>query len=114
LRSHGKAILRGDLDDVVANYAEDAVLITPHGAHRGRTSIREAQARILRELAGLQFTYLTNISDGGAVFLEWSAEGEDRTVDNGVDTIIIDGGAIRVQTVRYTVRTKSAPAGSAL
>jgi len=35
LQHHGASIGAGDLEGILADYPEDAVLITPHGTFRG-------------------------------------------------------------------------------
>jgi hypothetical protein len=106
MRAHGKALLNGNLDGVVSNYARDAVLVTPAGAHRGHDGVREAQTKILGDLAGARFTYETHVIEDSVVFIEWSAEGDDFVVTGGVDTIVIADGAISVQTIRYSKQDK--------
>lgn len=107
MKAHGRALIKGDLDAVVANYAEDAIFITPRGVKRGRDGVREAQTQTLAELANARYTYRTNLIEDDVMFLEWSAEGPDFTVDDGVDTLVFAAGHIRVQTLTYTIRPKA-------
>lgn len=107
MKAHGRALVKGDLDAVVANYAEDAIFITPTGVSRGRAGVREAQSQTLTELAGARYTYRTNLIEGDVMFLQWSADAENFTVDDGVDTLVFDAGYIRVQTLAYTIRPKT-------
>ena len=51
---HGKALAAGDLDEIVADYADDSVLITPAGVSRGKDGIRKVFAKLLDDLLGGQ------------------------------------------------------------
>lgn len=37
---HGQALAAGDLDEIVADYADDSFVITPAGIARGKEGIR--------------------------------------------------------------------------
>ena len=39
---HAEALGAGDLDEIVADYADDAVVITPAGTMRGKDGVRAA------------------------------------------------------------------------
>ncbi|BCQ06833.1 hypothetical protein JMUB5695_00245 [Mycobacterium heckeshornense] len=47
---HARALAAGDLDEIVADYADDAVLITPDGVMRGKDGIRAAFTRLLDDV----------------------------------------------------------------
>lgn len=38
---HGQALAAGDLDEIVADYADDSFVITPAGIARGKEGIRQ-------------------------------------------------------------------------
>jgi hypothetical protein len=99
---HGKALAAGDLDEIVADYADDSVLITPAGAARGRDGIRQAFAKLLADLPNAAWDLKTQIFDGDVLFLEWAADSAINRVDDGVDTFVFRDGSIWAQTVRYT------------
>jgi len=48
LLRHWQAFGAGDVDAIMADYAKDAVLITPEGTLKGQTQIRSLFTRILR------------------------------------------------------------------
>jgi hypothetical protein len=103
---HGKALAAGDLDEIVVDYADDSVLITPAGAARGRDGIRQAFAKLLDDLPNAAWDLKTQIFEGDVLFLEWSADSAINRVDDGVDTFVFRDGSIWAQTVRYTPRPK--------
>jgi hypothetical protein len=96
---HAQALGAEDLEEIVADYSDDAVFITPAGVQRGKDGIRQAFTKLLGEVP--QATW-DNI-----LLLEWGAEGGGNRIQDGIDTFVFRDGLIRVQTVRYTLQ----PAG---
>jgi ketosteroid isomerase-like protein len=103
---HAEALGAGDLDQIVADYADDAVLITPAGVLRGKDGIREAFTRLLADVPAAAWDLKTQIYEGDVLFLEWAAVSAATFVEDGIDTFVFRDGLIRVQTVRYTLRHK--------
>ena len=66
---HGKALGAGDLDEIVVDYTDDSVLITPGGVARGRDGIRGAFAKLLDDLPNAAWDLKTQIFDGDVLFL---------------------------------------------
>jgi uncharacterized protein (TIGR02246 family) len=99
---HAEALIGGDLEGIVADYADDAVFITPAGVKRGTQGIREAFSQLLQELPQGEWEVPTQIFEGDALFIEWRCTTSDHRVDDGIDTFIFRDGLIRLQTVRYT------------
>jgi ketosteroid isomerase-like protein len=103
---HGKALAAGDLDEIVADYADDAVVITPAGVARGKDGVRESFAKLLDELPDAAWDLKTQIFEGDVLFLEWAADSAVNRVDDGVDTFVFRDGMIWAQTIRYTPNPK--------
>lgn len=99
---HGEALAAGNLDEIVADYGDDSVLITPAGVVRGTDGIRAAFAKLLGELPDAKWDLKNQIFEGEVLFLEWAADSAVNRVDDGVDTFLFGDGVIRAQTVRYT------------
>ena len=89
---HAEALGAGDLDEIVADYTDDAVFITPGGVRRGKDGIREAFTQLLAD---------------DVLFLEWAATAATTKVEDGIDTFVFSDGLIRLQTVRYTLQHTS-------
>jgi ketosteroid isomerase-like protein len=100
---HAQALGAGDLDEIVADYADDAVFITPAGIRRGKDAIRAAFAEVLADVPNAAWTLKTQIYEGDLLFLEWAADAEKTRVEDGIDTFVFRDGLIRAQTVRYTL-----------
>jgi hypothetical protein len=103
---HGQALTAADLDEIVADYAEDSVVITSAGVARGTDEIRRVFVRLLDDLPNAVWDLKTQIFDGDVLFLEWAANSAVNRVDDGVDTFVFRDGMIWAQTVRYTPRAK--------
>lgn len=98
---HGTALATGDLDDIVVDYAEDSVLLSPAGVARGRDAIRRVFAILLAD-PDADWDLKTKLFDEDVLFLQWSADSAISRVDDGVDTFVFRDGMIRTQTLRYT------------
>lgn len=101
---HAQALGAGDLDEIVADYADEAVFITPSGVLRGKEGIRTAFTQLLADVPNATWALPTQIYDGDVLFLEWTADAGATRVDDGIDTFVFRDGQITVQTVRYTVQ----------
>ncbi len=103
---HATVLIAGDLEGIVSDYAEDALLVTPRGALRGKDGVRQAFTTLLGELPDAAWEVPTRIYEDDILFIEWSAVAEKSRVRDGVDTFVFRDGLIRVQTVRYTLLPK--------
>ena len=101
---HAEALGAGDLDKIVADYADDAVFITPAGVRRGKDGILAAFTQLLADVPDAAWELKTQIYEGDVLFLEWGATSAATRVEDGIDTFIFRDGLIRLQTVRYTVQ----------
>jgi ketosteroid isomerase-like protein len=109
-KHHGQVLGAGDLDGIVSDYSDDAVLITPEGVMRGKQGIREGFTKLLSDLPKATWNLKNQIYEGDVLFLEWAAESDKTRTEDGIDTFVIRDGLIRVQTVRYTLAPKSSRA----
>jgi ketosteroid isomerase-like protein len=103
---HAQALGAGDLDEIVADYADDAVLITPAGTRRGKDGVRAGFTQLLADVPNAKWALPTQIYEGDVLFLEWTADAAGTKVEDGIDTFVFRDGLIRVQTVRYTLQHK--------
>jgi ketosteroid isomerase-like protein len=102
-QDHVAAIGAGDVDAIVADYAEDAVLITPEGVSRGRDEIRQVFTSLLGEVPDAAWEIPTQVFEGDVLLIEWTAVAEKARAE-GVDTFVFGDDAIRVQTVRLSLQ----------
>lgn len=100
---HAEALITGDIDGIVADYAEDAIFITPAAVKRGKEGILQAFTQLLRELPNAAWDVKATIFEDDILFLEWAAHAASNRVEDGIDTFVFRDGLIRVQTVRYSL-----------
>jgi ketosteroid isomerase-like protein len=104
---HAQALGAGDLEEIVADYSDDAVIITPSGVQRGPDGVRATFTQLLAEVPDAAWDLKTLIFEGDVLFLEWTADAAATRVEDGIDTFVFRDGFIRVQTIRYTLQHKS-------
>src|SRR6266536_1898118 len=75
---HAQALGAGDLDKIIADYADDAVLITPAGVRRGTEGIRAAFTQLLADVPDAAWDLKTQIYEDDVLFLEWAADAPRR------------------------------------
>jgi ketosteroid isomerase-like protein len=101
---HAQALGAGDLDEIVADYSDDAILVTPAGVLRGKAGAREMFTGLLADLPQASWDLKTQLYEDDVLFLEWAAVSAGARADDGIDTFVFRDGEIRVQTVRYTLQ----------
>jgi uncharacterized protein (TIGR02246 family) len=104
---HARALGAGDLDEILADYADDAVFITPAGVLRGKDGIRAGFTQLLADVPDAAWEVPTQIYEGDVLFIEWRADAAKSRVEDGIDTFIFRDGLIRLQTVRYSLQHKA-------
>ncbi|HEX7025746.1 MAG TPA: nuclear transport factor 2 family protein [Gammaproteobacteria bacterium] len=111
LRDHLEKARLGKIeDDLARNYAEDVVLLTGYGVHRGHEGARDLEQLLQRQLPDARFTYRTIEVEGDVGFLEWSATSSNGNyVNDGADSYVIRNGRIVAQTIHYTVYNSKSP-----
>jgi ketosteroid isomerase-like protein len=102
---HGAALVAGDIDEIVADYTDDAVFITPAGVLRGKDGVREGFTLMLEDLPNAKWEIPTQIFEGDVLFIEWNAVSEASQAMDGIDTFVFGDDGIRVQTVRYSLES---------
>ncbi len=104
---HSQALRAGNLDEIAADFADDAVVITPESVQRGKAGAREAFSQLLADLPDAAWNTKRHVLAGDVLFLEWSADAANSRADDGVDTLVFRDGMIQAQTVRYTLQPKA-------
>jgi hypothetical protein len=100
---HRRRMSDGNLDEVVRNYAQDAVFVRPDLTLRGRDGVKQGLTELLAQPPDARWEMHPVIA-GEVVHLLWTARSRHAQVLDGVDTFVIRDGLIHAQTVRYTVR----------
>ena len=103
---HGQAFGAGNVDEIAADFTDDAVVITPAGVNRGKDGVREAFTRLFTELPDAAWELKTQTYGGDVLMVEWAADAAGSRADDGVDTLVFRDGLIHAQTVHYTLKRK--------
>jgi hypothetical protein len=99
---HGQSLGAEDLEGIVSDYTDDAILIVQQQIYRGKDGARQVFTQLLRDVPQAQWELATVFSED-VLYLAWKAAGGGRKVEDGIDTFIFRDGMIRAQTVVYTV-----------
>lgn len=99
---HGQSLGAEDLEEIVADYADDAILVVQKEIFRGKDGARQVFTQLLADVPQAKWDLDTVFVDD-VLYLEWRATGGGRKVEDGIDTFIFADGLIRVQTVVYSV-----------
>jgi ketosteroid isomerase-like protein len=99
---HGQVLGAEDLEGIVSDYADDAILVVQKKVYRGKDGAREVFTQLLADLPQAQWE-LDPVFADDVLYLEWSAKSGGQAVDRAIDTFVFADGLIRVQTVVFTV-----------
>lgn len=101
-RDHLRLRVAGDLEtDLRRNYAPDVVLLTSNSNARGHAAIRVSARRLGRQLPDARFEFLARQVRGPFALLIWRGWSGHFDAVDGVDSFVISGGLIRMQTIHY-------------
>ena len=100
---HGQTLGGEDLEGIISDYSDDAILIVQGKVYRGKDGARQVFTELLSDVPHAAWELVTVFAED-VLYLEWKATGGGRKVEDGVDTFIFADGMIRVQTVVYHVQ----------
>ena len=106
---HLKAFSEGDIDGIVSDYADDAVLITNDQVAHGKRQIRKTfEAFLLLFPPGTKFDLFKRVDEEEVVYVQWNGGSRRCRVDFGTDTFRIVDGKIVLQTVALQMQVLDA------
>ncbi len=96
-----EAFMARDLDGVMADYADGAILITPDGSNVGKEAIRSviAEAFTYGDQSEAPLTVTNVHSVGSLAYIMWDWAMPDGSVMQGSNTYVIEGGKITQESV---------------
>ena len=109
LARHWRDFKAGDVDSILADYAPDALVITPHATRKGVGQIREAFKEMF---AGIMppDTSTTKLEkevvEGELAFIVWSGSSDKYSIPFATDTFLVRGGKIVRQTFAAVMEKK--------
>jgi ketosteroid isomerase-like protein len=98
---HLSALGSGDFARLLADYADDAVLMTLDRSFTGKEGVAAFYQGVMEAFPGLVITAGPYVVSGDHHLAAWSADSDVATVDAGIDTFMVHDGTIRLQTVWF-------------
>lgn len=87
-----------NLDSIVADYADDAMVIVQGKAHRGKAAIGPLFRWLFQVFDRTKLVFDPTVVEGKVVYITWRAT-KAGVEHAGTDTFVIEDGKIRYQTV---------------
>jgi ubiquinone/menaquinone biosynthesis C-methylase UbiE len=107
LNKHIYAFAQGDVEAIMADYAEEALFFTPEGVLRGKAEIRPLFEQLLADFPpGSEVDISQQLIEGETAYAVWSGESERLNIPFATDTLLIREGKIVVQTFAAQVEAK--------
>jgi ketosteroid isomerase-like protein len=109
LRHHWQAFGAGDVEAIMADYAEDAVLITRDATLKGHAQIRSLFSQISENIFPPESTSLhlaNQVIEGEVAYILWSAKSALYNAPFCTDTFLIHDGKIVAQTFAAQMEPK--------
>lgn len=99
VQRHLETFGAGDLEGVLADYAEDAVMFTPDDVIRGQEELRPAFEQFIAEFGqeGTTFELTQETYEGEFGYINWTAETAGNVYEYGVDGFVVRDGKIVAQ-----------------
>ena len=102
LKAHIEALESSDLNAIMADYADDAVILTPDAVMQGHAEVEAFFTGALQMLPEPKFVLNPAVHHGDITLLRWMATSPAGKINDGVDTFVIQDGTIRVHTSSFT------------
>ena len=109
LEHHQKALKQGDVNEVMSDYAPDAVLFTKDGTLNETEAISHFFETFIVEFGkpGTTLNRKQQLVDGDYAYVVWTAETTDNVYEMGTDTFVIREGKIVAQSFTAKVAPKT-------
>jgi ketosteroid isomerase-like protein len=108
LDHHLDALLACDLDAIMEDYDDSAVLVTPDVTLRGLAALREFFRGVVTDLIqpGSQIEATTRVVDGEFAYIVWHGESQTHRFPFATDTFVVRHGKIVFQSFAGQVEPK--------
>jgi len=104
--NHRDAMLALDFERLMADYADDSILLTLDGAFVGREAIQGFFAGMLENFPNITIAFERIAVEDDTVLIQWSADSDVARFPTGVATFIIRDDRIRRQGEWFIVEPK--------
>jgi len=101
--------VKGDVDELMKDFSDQAVLFTPDGVLEGIESIRKFYTDVTTNILplGSDFKISRQEVRGQTAYITWSGESKNYRFPLGTDTFFIKDGKIIVQTFAAKIESKN-------
>lgn len=109
LDHHLAAFKAGDADELIKDFTEQSVMVTPDGVDKGREAIRAHYSKQFAEMfrpGTYEFTVDIMQIEGDVAYAIWHAECASATIPFATDTWVIRDGKIVVLTYAGKIEPK--------
>ena len=105
---HLKAFVERNMEENLADYTEDSVVIIPNAIFTGLDEIEGLFAGLFAEFAkeGASIELTEKRVHNNIVYISWQADTPDNTYHYATDTFVIEDGKIVTQTIGLVVEAK--------
>jgi ketosteroid isomerase-like protein len=104
--AHQRAFESGDLDMLMADYADDAIMVTLDGTAIGKQAIRGLYESWFTTFPNLTISFEKTAVEDDFVLLQYSGDSDVATVPHGAATFLIREGLIQRQTEWFVLAPK--------
>jgi pimeloyl-ACP methyl ester carboxylesterase/ketosteroid isomerase-like protein len=106
LMHHLIAFGENNLDEILKDYTEQSVIMTPNGAIKGLIAVRKFFKDFFEVIpSGSSFTMRQKTIEGNVAYIAWASESGSNEIPMGTDTFVFDGDKIQYHTVAdYTIK----------
>jgi ketosteroid isomerase-like protein len=100
LMHHLTAFGNNNLDEILMDYTDESVIMTPNGSVKGLSEIRDFFKDFFAVIpTGSLFTMMQKTIDGNVAYILWASESSSTKIPVGTDTFVFDGNKIQYHTV---------------
>lgn len=101
--------VKGDVDELMKDFSEQAKVFTPDGVLEGLDSIRKFYIDVTTNIIppGSEFNLTRQEVRGQIAYIVWSAESKNYRFPLGTDTFVIKDGKIITQTFAAKIEPKN-------
>jgi hypothetical protein len=106
--AHREAFKPINLEKLMADYADDAILLTLDGAFVGKEAIQGFFQNVIESFPNLNISFEKTAVEDDTFLLQWSGDSDVATFPYGTGSFIIRDGKIQRQAEWFTVVPKQA------
>lgn len=101
--------MKGDADEIILDYTESSIVITPERTLKNLNEIYVLFSKFLTEVTPpyCDFVLSKKIIKDDVAYLIWSAESDDYKIPFATDTFLIKDDKIATQTIAMILESKN-------